>query len=368
MAEDSDQKTEQPTGKRLTEAHERGQFARAPEMQVLATLVSTLAVLAFTARAGCQRIAEYSVGIFTHFTSVELRPDTATHELVGLMVAVGPVVLPILGAAAGAGMLAGGLQSGFALSPKAVGLHWEKLDLMQGFGRVFSREMLVQAGIDLLKAIAIGFTLFAGAKQLLHDPIFNAPVEAAYLIQFLNQATLTFFGRLLGSLSVLAALNYGYQKFKTMRDLRMTKQEVKDEHKNSEGDGATKGAQRRLARRLLQKQMLAAVPIADVVITNPTHYAVALKYERGRDQAPVVLAKGENRFAFRIKQLAAEHGVPTVENKPVARMLYALGRVGEAIPSELYQAVAEILAVVYRTHRYYFYRLRSRRLEAAAAA
>jgi flagellar biosynthetic protein FlhB len=114
--------------------------------------------------------------------------------------------------------------------------------------------------------------------------------------------------------------------------------------------------------------MLAAVPTADVIITNPTHYAVALKYERGVDQAPVILAKGENQFARRIKALAAEHSVPVVENKPVARMLYALGTVGESIPGELYQAVAQILAFVYRTHRYYFHRLKTRRVEAARAA
>ena len=123
---------------------------------------------------------------------------------------------------------------------------------------------------------------------------------------------------------------------------------------------------RRLARRLMQKQMLSAVQTADVIVTNPTHFAVALKYERGVDKAPVVLAKGENRFAQRIKALAAEHGVPTVENKPVARLLFAMGKVGETIPSELYQAVAEILAVVYRTHRYYFHRLKTRRMEAAS--
>jgi len=128
----------------------------------------------------------------------------------------------------------------------------------------------------------------------------------------------------------------------------------------------TKAAQRLLARRLLQKQMLSAVPTADVIITNPTHFAVALKYERGKDAAPVILAKGEDRFARRLRELAAEHGVPVVENKPVARLLYALGRVGETIPPELYQASAEILALVYRTHRYYFHRLRSRRLEHAA--
>ncbi len=365
--QDNDQKTELPTGKKLHEAIEQGQFARAPEIQVVATIGAALGVLAFAAPAAGQRLSEYAAGVFSHFSGVTLRPDTATSQFIDLVLAVAPILAPILAAVCAAALLAGGLQSGFQLTPKVFGLHWERLSLVQGFGRVFNRSIFVQVGIDLLKVVAIGIPVYAAARQLLRDPMFNAPVESAYLVQFLHVATLTFFGRLLLSLGTMAALNYGYQKFKTLKELKMTKQEVKDEAKSSEGNAETKGAQRRLARRLMQKQMLAAVPMADVIVTNPTHYAVALKYERGRDQAPVVLAKGENRFALRIKQLAAEHGVPTVENKPVARVLFALGRVGEAIPSELYQAVAEILAVVYRTHRYYFYRLRSRRLEAAAA-
>ena len=148
----------------------------------------------------------------------------------------------------------------------------------------------------------------------------------------------------------------------------MSREEVKDERRQAEGDMHAKAAMRRMARRFMQKQMLSAVATADVVVTNPTHYAVALKYERGVDQAPVILAKGENRFAQRIKALAAEHGVPTVENKPVARLLFSVGKVGESIPAELFEAVAGILAVVYRTHRYYFHRLKARRMEAGTDA
>jgi flagellar biosynthetic protein FlhB len=205
-----------------------------------------------------------------------------------------------------------------------------------------------------------------GARTLLTDPLFTAPVESAYLAQFLNRAAQEFFGRLLFALGLIAAISYAYEKFKNSRELMMSRDEIKQERRNSEGDALIKSTQRRLARRLLQKQMLSAVATADVVVTNPTHYAVALKYERGTDRAPVVLAKGENRFARRLRAIAEEHGVPTVENKPVARLLFALGRVGEAIPPELYQAVAEILSVVYRTHRYYFHRLKARRLEGAA--
>ena len=216
--------------------------------------------------------------------------------------------------------------------------------------------------------IGIGFVLWVSAKNLLADPMFTAPVEAAYLGLFLHRATLEFFGKLVIALGLVAGLSYAYERFKNFQEMKMTRQEVKDEHKQSEGDGHTKNAMRRMARRLSQKQMLEAVATADVVVTNPTHYAVALKYERGKDGAPVVLAKGENRFALRIKALAAEHGVPVVENKPVARMLYSIGEVGEAIPNTLYQAVAEILAFVYRTHRLYFHELKMRRAAAEGAA
>jgi flagellar biosynthetic protein FlhB len=360
---DQESKTEQPTGKRRSEATEQGQIARAPELSVLATMAAVLATLAFTVRSAAQRVGEYTVGIFNNYASYTIRTDTIGTHLENLVTTVAPVIAPILGACAGAALLAGGLQTGFNLTPKAIGLKWERLDFSSGFGRVFSAQKLIHAGLDILKVVAIGFTLWLGARQLIHDPLFSTPIEPLYLIQFINEAATTFFGRLLFSLGVVAALSYAYEKYQTTKSLMMTREEVKDEQKQTEGDGKVKGALRRMARRLLQRQMIEAVPTADVIVTNPTHYAVALKYERGKDSAPIVLAKGEGQFARRIKAIAAEHDVPMVENKPVARFLFSVGRVGEAIPPELYQAVAEILAVVYRTHRYYFHRLRSRRLE-----
>jgi flagellar biosynthetic protein FlhB len=367
MAEtDQDQKTEQATEKKLQEAHERGQFAKSPEFLILFTLAAAVGALAFTLQSSARRIAEYSVGMFTGFAGIRVETDTVTAQLVHMMKVLGYAVLPVLIATAGAAVLAGSIQSGFQISSKALGVKFEKLNPAEGFKRLFSNSTLVRGGLDVLKLIAIAGFLVVGARALLEDPLFSAPVEAAYLGQFLNSAAMAFLTRVLGAIAIVAALSYGWEKYKTSRDLMMTRQELKDERKNSEGDANVKSAMRRLARRIMQKQMLAAVPTADVVITNPTHYAVALKYERGLDQAPVVLAKGENRFALRIKALAAEHGVPTVENRPVARLLFGLGKVGEGIPPQLYQAVAEILAVVYRTHRYYFHQLRTRRLGVAA--
>jgi flagellar biosynthetic protein FlhB len=363
---DQDQKTEQPTEKRLSEALERGQFAKSHELSVMFPLVALLAVLAFTLHSAARDVADYAVAIFSRFAVTPLTRDSVPALLGEAMFTTGRALGPVLLGCVGAALLAGGVQSGFRLTPQAVSLKLENLDFIAGFGRVFSKAALVRAGIDILKLIAIGGTLYLGARGLMMDPLFSAPVEAAYLGEFLTQATLLFLSRLILALGIVAAISYGYEKFRTNRQLMMTRDEVKDERRNAEGNLQLKAAMRRMARRLVQKQMLAAVQTADVVVTNPTHYAVALKYERGRDQAPVVLAKGENRFAQRIKALAAEHGVPTVENKPVARLLFSLGRVGETIPTELYQAVAGILAVVYRTHRYYFHRLKSRRMETVA--
>jgi flagellar biosynthetic protein FlhB len=367
MAEtDQDQKTEQPTGKRLGEAVERGQFARVPEMQVVFTLAAALSMIVFIGNACVQRLGEFWVGIFTRFTAMEIRPESVTSLFGETLLMLAPIVLPVLFATAGAALLAGGLQSGFNLSPKALGFKWERLDPTEGFGRIFSKQVFVHTGIEFLKMLAIGSMLWLGARKLLLDPLFSAPIELSYLGHFITQAATEFFSRLLFALGLVAAVSYGYEKYKTSRELMMTREEVKEEQKSSEMDGKVKAFRRRLARRLMQKQMLSAVPTADVIITNPTHYAVALKYERNKDRAPIVLAKGENRFARRIKALAEENGVPMIENKPVARLLFAMGKVGESIPPELYQAVAEILALVYRTHRYYFHRLRSRRLEAEA--
>ena len=363
---DQDQKTELPTEKKLSEAMDRGQFARSPELGALLLLCATLGAFGFTAKTASRDIAEYSVGIFTRFASTPVHSDTITVQLSEALFTGGRALAPILSACIVAALLSGGLQSGFRMSPEAIGFKPERLDPIAGFGRIFNKSAYVRSGVDILKLVSIGTALYLGVRGLMHDQLFSAPVEAAYLGQFLSHATVIFLSRLIFALGIVTAISYAYEKFKTSREMMMTRQEVKDEHKNAEGSTQAKAAMRRMARRLMQKQMLDAVATADVVVTNPTHFAIALKYERGKDAAPVILAKGENRFAQRIKALAAEHGVPTVENKPVARLLFAMGKVGETIPAELYQAVAGILAVVYRTHRYYFHRLKSRRLEPAA--
>jgi len=363
---DQDSKTEEPTGKRLSDAMERGQFARSQELQTVFLVGAAFIAITLTSRGMSRDISEMAVNVFTQLGRIKLHIDTAPSALYEIIVLSLRVVLPVVLACALAAILVNGFQSGFNISPKAFGFKPEKLNPMPGLQRLFSKKNWTHGGIDLIKLSAIGFILWTVARELIKDPMFTAPVEAAYLGQYMERATYAFLSRLLLAMGCIAAISYAYEKYSTHQEMRMTREEVKEEHKQQEGSPQAKSAMRRMARRLLQRQMLAAVATADVVVTNPTHYAVALKYERGVDKAPVVLAKGENGFAKRLKAIAAENGVPMVENKPVARALFAVGKVGDPIPAELYRVVAEILSLVYRTHRYYFFRLKTRRAEMEA--
>jgi flagellar biosynthetic protein FlhB len=278
------------------------------------------------------------------------------------------LALPVLLAASLASALAGGMQSHFRLTPDALEPSLERLSPAAGFGRIFSMQGIVKLVLDAMKIAIAGAVLFGGVKAFLADPVLYTPVAPDHLGSILQGRAVDLLLRLAGVTAVLGGFHYLYQWRKTISDLSMSKQEVKEELKESNGDPLVKFIRRQMARKLLQKQMLASVPTADVVVTNPTHFAVALKYERDRDDAPIILAKGKGGFAKRIKTLAAKHEVPMVENVPVARALFKFGQVGKSIPAPLYRAVAEILGYVYRTHRYYFHQLKARRMEADKGA
>jgi flagellar biosynthesis protein FlhB len=361
---DNENKTEQPSEKRIEEARARGQIARAPELQAMAGLLATFTVIVFAGKSTAIRVAEMWAGIFGHLHEVNISSERIGEWTKISVFTVLSLSLPVLIVSALAGVLVGLLQTRFALAPEALEVKWSRLDAVQGMQRIFSKDGAVRLLVDALKLVIVGALLYSGIKRIINDPIFSSEIEAHQLGTFIYDTTLLLLFRFSLAIGGIAAINYLYQHSKVNKDLMMTKQEVKDEMRSADGDPMVRSMRRQMARRLLQKQMLKAIPTADVIITNPTHFAIALKYERGVDQAPVVLAKGENAFAKRIKAIAAEHGVPMVENRPVARMLFKFGKVGEAIPAQLYYVVAEILGFVYRTHRYYFHELKQRRLAA----
>jgi len=363
---DQSSKTEEPTPKRLKDAFMEGQFAQSAEIQVTFGLAASFLVLLFAGPGVIKQMGALAVSVFANLATYNLTEASVAAGSREGIVLMGRMLLPLLGSAFLAAIIAGGLQTGFRLTPKVLEVKWSRLNPVTGFKRVISKDVLVRFGIDLLKLGAVIGILYVAMRRVLNDPIFFAPVDVSHVGTFVAETTLFVLARLILAAGTIAAISYAYQWHKTHKELMMTREEVKQERKTAEIDPHLRNAQRQMARRILQRQMLSSVETADVVVTNPTHFAVALKYERGVDKAPMVLARGENIFAMRIKEIARQHEVPMVENRPVARMLFKFGRVGQTIPVELYQAVAEILGFVYKSHRYYFHRLGARRLGSLA--
>ena len=252
------------------------------------------------------------------------------------------------------GLLAGAVQNRFNTASEALTPDWNRINPVEGFKRVFSMKQLAPTAIAIVKlGVIIGLT-YSEVQSVLNDPIFATSVSVARLAAFLAATAMRIFFRVTLALVVIAAADYGYQWWKTHRELMMTKEELKEEMKSSEGNPQVKAARRR--RRAQSKtKMLAQVPTADVVVTNPTHIAIALRYDRKAMRAPKVVAKGIRLNAQRIREIAQQHQVPIVENKPLARMLFKHAPVGGEVPAQLYAAVAEVLAWVYRINRYRYY-------------
>jgi flagellar biosynthetic protein FlhB len=325
---------------------------------VLLAAVWSIAVLG---RHVLEQTASISVGIFGHLGTYLVRPEAAATWPAMAVSFLLKLLMPISGACLFASVLLGGVQSGFRVTPKVLELNFDRLDPAAGFQRLFSMQGFVRVLLDAVRIVVVAWVIWSGIDKVMADPIFRVPVPVARLGEFIADASMILLWRCVLALGVVAGINYVYQWQTVRNQLMMTKQEVRDEMKQTEGDPKIKSALRALARRILQRQMLKAIETADVVVTNPTHFAVALRYDRENESAPVVVARGEQAFARRIKAVATQLGVPIVENPPVARMLYKFGAVGKPIPSNLYRAVAEILAFVYRTYRDYFRELNRRR-------
>ena len=237
------------------------------------------------------------------------------------------------------------LVAGEALRPK-----FSRIDPIRGFQRLFSLRSLVEAGKGLLKILVLLYLIYSFLRDVVDAfpklMFTDLSAGGAYLLDLAVQMAI----RIAVAYAVLAAVDFLYQWWDYERQLRMSKQEIKEEYKQTEGDPQVKGRIKELQRRMAQSRMMQNVPQADVVIRNPTHFAVALRYQADRDAAPVVLAKGHDSLALRIVKVAEESKVAVVENVPLARALYASTEVGGQIPPELYNAVAEVLVYLYRLH------------------
>ena len=348
------EKTEQPTPRKLEEALKKGQIARSTEMQTAAVLLGGLAALTFAGHEMWQLLVASTVVTLSHLHDTVLTGNSLQGYGVSGALILLRCVGPVLVATLLAGVLTAAIQNRFNTTPEALEANWERLNPVEGFKRIFSIRSAVPALTSVVKMAVIVTLTYKGVKDILTDPIFATSVSVGRIGQFLATTGLAIFLRVSIALLVIAAADYAYQWWRTQRDLMMTKDEVKEEAKNTEGNSQIKAARRR--RRAVRKaKQLADVANADVVVTNPTHIAVALRYDRKTMSAPTVVAKGIRLNALQIREVARQHQVPLVENKPLARMLFKHAKVGGEIPAELFAAVAEVLAWVYRVNRYRYY-------------
>ena len=355
MSEHVGEKTEQPTPRKLEEALKKGQFARSPEVQTVFVLLGGIVALFFVGRDMWQQLASAVAMTLAHLHDTAISSGTLHGYAISGALWFGKIVGPVVITGLLAGLLAGGMQNRFNTASEALRLQWERLDPVAGFRRVFSGRSAVPTLLALLKLTAIFLLTWSQIKAALNDPIFASAVSLDRVGAFMAEAGWKICLRVVFALALLAAIDYTYQWWRTNRDLMMTREEVKEELKNSEGNPKIKMARRRLRAMVNKRKMLAEVPKADVVIVNPTHIAIALRYDRKTMKAPKIVAKGIRLNAQRIREIAEKHQVPIHENKPLARLMFKYGKVGGEIPAQLYAAVAEVLAWVYRVNRYRYY-------------
>ncbi len=348
MAAGNDNRTEKPTSRRLQKAREKGNVARSREIPASAVLMGTLMVLVYSGGkilATLEQImkqclvlrppADISVGFVAGMFGALSSPAAA---------AIGPVLLVALALA----IIANLAQSGLVLSWEAIGFHVEKLSPIRGLRRIFSTSGLMELAKSLVMLAVVSILSYQVVSK--YAPLYPRLVlmDIRQLLYWTAWISYEVFLRVAVFFILLAIADYAFQKHRFMESLKMTKQEVKDERKDMEGDPHIKARIRRIQLEMARRRMMTDVPTADVVITNPTHYAVALSYKMESMEAPRVVAKGVGYLALKIKELAQEHDVPMVENKHLAQTLYKSVEIGEYIPASLFRAVAEILAYIYK--------------------
>ena len=346
--EDDSQKTEEPTRKRLDEAAERGQTVTSREATSFFILFAFTLLMGWTMPGSFRHVQTALAGFIE-------RPESFVFDrnaIAGLLkdslwmcmtVMIVPFVAFIVAIA-----VSNALQNRFIFSVEPIMPKLEKISLLKGIERLFSARSLIEFGKGIVKIIVVAVVAYyAIAPYFSH--IKQLPDVGVYgMLAFLFTATKRMMIGICIVMFIITAFDYFYQRYEFMRTLRMSKQEIKDEYRQQEGDPQIKQRIRQLRVERARKRMMAAVPGADVIITNPTHYSIALKYDQANMRAPKVVAKGLDNIALKIREVAKEHNIPLVENPPLAQALYATVDIDKEIPAEHYKAVAEIISYVYR--------------------
>jgi flagellar biosynthetic protein FlhB len=342
------EKTEEPTSKRREEARKKGQVAKSMEINSTLILLTGLVTLTIFGGTMFSRIVAVDKFIFSQIGQIELTQDALPAYLFSgakvLLSILWPVMLPIILV----GIIANLLQFGFVFSFYPLKPKFEKLNPLQGLKKLFSKRSLMELIKNILKIVIIGWIGYLVIASLAEDmvPLMDQNPWAIFFWVCRSVAKIGFFTVLF--IAILSIWDFIYQRWEHHSQMKMTKQEVKDEFKQMQGDPKMKAKIRQIQFKAAMQRMMKDLQTADVVITNPTEFAVAIKYDEENMAAPTVIAKGKKLIAQRIREIAMEHDIPLVENPPLARALYKAVDVGQEVPGKFYQAIAEILAYVYR--------------------
>jgi flagellar biosynthesis protein FlhB len=348
MASDSSQdKTEQPTGKKLSDARQKGNVPQSKEVPSVLILSGGMGVLFFGGSWMLDRLIAIMRGIYQGAGVFQVGPENIHNLFWDLFTKSVVIMIPLMLVVMTLGVVGNVAQFGFLITGEKLTPNLAKLNPISGIKKLFSLRSLVELLKSIIKLAIIGTVSYIVIRRYLEHIPGLMQLNVGGILSFIGQVSFQVCLYTCMVLFLMAILDFSYSKWQHHRDLKMTKQEVKDEHKQSEGDPAVKSRIRSVQREMARRRMMEAVPEATVVITNPTHLAIAIKYKDGM-HAPQVIAKGAGYVAQKIKAIAAENDVPQVENKPLARTMFKSTEIGDFIPAELYRAVAEILAYVYR--------------------
>lgn len=350
MAEDNkDQKTEEPTSKRVSDTEEKGNFAHSREINSSFILLAALLGFMILGEQSTRTVMGSWNGMFAESWTLQLTPEELYKVTVNAMKAFAKIVGPFLILIMLAGLASNILQiGGLRFSSHPLVPKFNKLNPLTGFGRIFSKNSVMELFKSLFKVGIITVISYFVIKSHWNEIPPLMGVGVGQILSFMGLVALEIIFNVLLVMIFLSLLDFAFQKFTYRENLRMTKQEIKEERKETDGNPQIKQRIRTVQMEMARKRMMSAVPDADVIVTNPTHISVAIKYDTKKFAAPLVVAKGVGPIALRIREIAKENGVPLVEDKPLARTLNKTVQVGQMIPTSLYKAVAEILAYVYK--------------------
>ncbi|GGC90240.1 flagellar biosynthetic protein FlhB [Thalassobacillus devorans] len=345
------EKTEKATPKKRQDSRKKGQVAKSQDVNTAILMLCMFAlfmVLGDFLKGVMTGMYEHAFQEYIHWDVTEKNVFQVFTETT---IELSKVLAPIMGVAVIAGLASNWLQVGFMFTTDPLKFKLSKINPIQGAKKIFSARALVELVKSLLKITMIGTITFAVIWLRKDDMMMMSqrPVEGA--LAFFGQTTVIMGIASAIALLLISVLDYSYQKYDFEKSIRMSKHDVKDEHKNIEGDPLIKSKIKEKQRQMAMQRMMSEVPEADVVITNPTHFAIAIKYDEEKGDAPIVLAKGVDFVAQKIKEVAKANKVVMVENRPLARALYDGSEIGEAIDEKFYKAVAEVLAYVYRIQK-----------------